>query len=677
MPLLRVAGLAHLYVCYGMIWYASGWWAVVRTLRGRTGWAKTDRVAEAPVILAQPVRVAASASMVPAGLVALAADPPVSPEKPAVRLAEAPTLPMPPIPVLSVPVLSGPVPSGPVPSGPGCPGRRGPWPARRDRGPRGTAAQGEGSGGGRRPGLRDGRGRVVARSVITGHEPGRSPWRTVFNGYGHTDVTGSGVTQAITTAPRRASSRRATHAALVISRGHYADFVATLRVQTIRQLRRGAAGSPHPWEVGWVVWHYTSDQNFYALTLEPTGWLLSKQDPAYPGGERFLASGRTPRFRLGVTHRVGIVQTGDQVTVSGDGQLLARFTDTQRPYLRGAFGLYSEDSDAQFSDIRVSPLPGPARQASRAPVPGHRVSHVPALIPPDRRGNSHPGRNRPIRCHSPRVASAPGSPPAGAGRQIMVIYGTRPEAVKVAPLIQALDRSEVFTPVVAVTAQHRSMLDQVNAVFDVKPAFDLDIHRPGQTLTEITTRALSGVRSVLAQQRPDAVVVQGDTTTVFAAALAAFYEQIPVVHLEAGLRTGDPYSPYPEEINRRLTTRLAALHLAPTSTSKANLLTENVDDGQHRGDREHGHRRPAVGRPAPAPATANRRWPAWMTTTRRCCWSPRTGGNRGVTRCARSAARWPASRPRTATCASCSPCTATRWSGTRYCPPCAAFLTSS
>ena len=178
------------------------------------------------------------------------------------------------------------------------------------------------------------------------------------------------------------------------------------------------------------------------------------------------------------------------------------------------------------------------------------------------------------------TGTPPAQPRAGAARQIMVIYGTRPEAVKVAPLIQALDRSEMFTPVVAVTAQHRSMLDQVNAVFGVKPAFDLDIHQPGQTLTEITTRALSGVRSVLAAQRPDAVVVQGDTTTVFAAALAAFYEQIPVVHLEAGLRTGDPYSPYPEEINRRLTTRLATLHLAPTSTSKANLLTENVDEAR-------------------------------------------------------------------------------------------------
>lgn len=162
-------------------------------------------------------------------------------------------------------------------------------------------------------------------------------------------------------------------------------------------------------------------------------------------------------------------------------------------------------------------------------------------------------------------------------RRVMVIYGTRPEAVKVAPLIRALDESEFFTPLVTITAQHRSMLDQVNDVFGIKPEFDLDIHRPGQTLTDITTRALYGLQAVLSDEQPDAVVVQGDTTTVFAAALAAFYLQIPVVHLEAGLRTGDPYSPYPEEINRRLATRLAALHLAPTDTSRANLLAENVD----------------------------------------------------------------------------------------------------
>lgn len=162
-------------------------------------------------------------------------------------------------------------------------------------------------------------------------------------------------------------------------------------------------------------------------------------------------------------------------------------------------------------------------------------------------------------------------------RTIMVVYGTRPEAIKVAPLIKALDESDYFIPQVTATAQHRTMLDQVNDVFGIKPEFDLDIHSPGQTLSQITTRALTGVHALLADQRPDAVLVQGDTTTVFAAALAAFYERIPVAHLEAGLRTGDPYSPYPEEINRQLATRLAALHLAPTSTSRANLLAEHVD----------------------------------------------------------------------------------------------------
>jgi UDP-N-acetylglucosamine 2-epimerase (non-hydrolysing) len=164
-------------------------------------------------------------------------------------------------------------------------------------------------------------------------------------------------------------------------------------------------------------------------------------------------------------------------------------------------------------------------------------------------------------------------------RRIMVVYGTRPEAVKVAPLIRALDSSPLFIPQVAVTAQHRSMLDQVNDVFAIKPEFDLDIHAPGQTLAEITTRALTGVHALLAEQRPDAVVVQGDTTTVFAAALAAFYEKIPVAHLEAGLRTWDKHSPYPEEINRQLATRLSALHLAPTQTSRKNLLSEGADPG--------------------------------------------------------------------------------------------------
>jgi len=176
-----------------------------------------------------------------------------------------------------------------------------------------------------------------------------------------------------------------------------------------------------------------------------------------------------------------------------------------------------------------------------------------------------------------RPPRPPEPPPGGRpGHRIMIIYGTRPEAVKVAPLILALRQSPHFTPLVGVTAQHRSMLDQVNAVFGITPDFDLDIHQPGQTLSDITVRALRGVQDLLAGQRPDAVVVQGDTTTVFAAALASFYEKVPVVHLEAGLRTGDAYSPYPEEINRRLATRLSVLHLAPTATSRANLLAENV-----------------------------------------------------------------------------------------------------
>jgi UDP-N-acetylglucosamine 2-epimerase (non-hydrolysing) len=177
----------------------------------------------------------------------------------------------------------------------------------------------------------------------------------------------------------------------------------------------------------------------------------------------------------------------------------------------------------------------------------------------------------------PHLVTAPARPASALPRRIVVVYGTRPEAIKVAPLIRALEGSPRFTPLAVVTAQHRSMLDQVNHVFGITPQHDLDIHQPGQTLTDITTRALTGVQKLLAEVQPDAILVQGDTTTVFAAALAAFYEKIPVVHLEAGLRTGDPYAPYPEEINRRLAGRLAALHLAPTATSRANLESENID----------------------------------------------------------------------------------------------------
>jgi UDP-N-acetylglucosamine 2-epimerase (non-hydrolysing) len=164
-------------------------------------------------------------------------------------------------------------------------------------------------------------------------------------------------------------------------------------------------------------------------------------------------------------------------------------------------------------------------------------------------------------------------------KRVMVVFGTRPEAIKVAPLIQALAAGPWSRPVVAVTAQHRRILDQVLQLFDICPEYDLDIMRSGQTLTDVTVGALGGLGLVLADAAPDLVVVQGDTTTTFAAALAGFYRQVPVVHLEAGLRTGNVLSPYPEEMNRRLTTQLTSLHLAPTPTARANLLAEGVAPG--------------------------------------------------------------------------------------------------
>ena len=158
----------------------------------------------------------------------------------------------------------------------------------------------------------------------------------------------------------------------------------------------------------------------------------------------------------------------------------------------------------------------------------------------------------------------------------MVVFGTRPEAIKVAPVIAELGRSAAFEPIVTVTAQHREMLDQVLDTFGIRPDHDLAILAPGQTLTDVTVRALAGLSPVIEATRPDAVVVQGDTTTTFVGALAAFYHRVPVVHLEAGLRTGDPYSPYPEEINRRITTQLTSLHLPPTAVARANLIAEGV-----------------------------------------------------------------------------------------------------
>lgn len=162
-------------------------------------------------------------------------------------------------------------------------------------------------------------------------------------------------------------------------------------------------------------------------------------------------------------------------------------------------------------------------------------------------------------------------------KRIMTIYGTRPEAIKMAPLVKALEVSDGLEPIVAVTGQHREMLDQVNSLFAIVPAHDLDLMRPGASLTEITTNTLTATSRLIEETMPDAVVVQGDTTSAFTAALAALYHQVPVVHLEAGLRTGNIYSPFPEEVNRRLTAPIASLHLAPTATSRANLEREGID----------------------------------------------------------------------------------------------------
>ena len=163
-----------------------------------------------------------------------------------------------------------------------------------------------------------------------------------------------------------------------------------------------------------------------------------------------------------------------------------------------------------------------------------------------------------------------------AKRKVMVVFGTRPEAIKMAPVVKALRQRQALECIVTVTAQHREMLDQVLHLFRIRPDYDLDLMRPGQSLTEITVRALDGLRKVLEDDRPELLLVHGDTTTTFVAALAAFYSRIPVGHVEAGLRTGNKYSPYPEEMNRKLTGALADLHFAPTATARENLLREGV-----------------------------------------------------------------------------------------------------
>ena len=166
-------------------------------------------------------------------------------------------------------------------------------------------------------------------------------------------------------------------------------------------------------------------------------------------------------------------------------------------------------------------------------------------------------------------------------KKILLVFGTRPEAIKMAPLVKKLqEMPEEFQTVVCVTGQHREMLDQVLRLFDITPEYDLNIMKPNQDLYDITSRILLGMRDVLKEVQPDIVLVHGDTTTSMAAALAAFYQQIPVGHVEAGLRTGNIYSPWPEEMNRLITGRITTHHFSPTPLAKENLLREHVDENQ-------------------------------------------------------------------------------------------------
>lgn len=164
-------------------------------------------------------------------------------------------------------------------------------------------------------------------------------------------------------------------------------------------------------------------------------------------------------------------------------------------------------------------------------------------------------------------------------KKIMLVFGTRPEAIKMAPLVKEFQKHpDTFQTIVCVTGQHREMLDQVLNIFDIRPDFDLNIMKQGQDLYDVTARVLTGMRDVLREAQPDVVLVHGDTTTSTAAALAAFYQQIPVGHVEAGLRTHNILSPWPEEMNRQITGRIASYHFAPTTLSRQNLLQEYVDD---------------------------------------------------------------------------------------------------
>ena len=160
--------------------------------------------------------------------------------------------------------------------------------------------------------------------------------------------------------------------------------------------------------------------------------------------------------------------------------------------------------------------------------------------------------------------------------KVMTIFGTRPEAIKMAPLVKELERREEVKSIVCVTAQHREMLDQVLNVFDIRPDYDLNIMKSGQTLSEITSRVLVGLEEVIQNEKPNIILVHGDTTTTFAGALAAFYNSVDIGHVEAGLRTWNKYSPFPEEMNRQMVDRMTDMYFAPTTVSRDNLLKEDI-----------------------------------------------------------------------------------------------------
>lgn len=165
-------------------------------------------------------------------------------------------------------------------------------------------------------------------------------------------------------------------------------------------------------------------------------------------------------------------------------------------------------------------------------------------------------------------------------KKIMLVFGTRPEAIKMAPLVKAIEADEELECVVAVSAQHREMLDQVLDLFEIKPQYDLNIMKANQSLSDITSGVLKGIEKAVIKEKPDMVLVHGDTSTTFAGALAAFYAQVPVGHVEAGLRSGDLYSPFPEELNRRLTGVISGIDFAPTKTAKENLLKEGTEENK-------------------------------------------------------------------------------------------------